>query len=121
MTKILIADDSVSIRQLGAFTLKSGGYDCTEAEDGAKALAACQSTDFDIVITDLNMPNMDGIELVKNLRADSNYAGTPILVLTTETDADKKAEGREAGVTGWIVKPFNPDSLLKAVARFAGD
>lgn len=118
MTQILIVDDSASIRQLSAFTLKSGGYDCIEAENGVDALAICQENKFDLVITDLNMPKMGGFELALNLRSDTSFENTPILVLTTEADKDLKIRGKESGVNGWIVKPFNPESLLKVVGRF---
>ena len=117
MTRILVVDDSASIRQLAAFTLKCSGYDCTEAVDGVDALQKAQATNLDLVITDLNMPNMGGMELTQHLRMEVTYAGVPILVLTTETDAEKKMQGKDSGVTGWIVKPFNPENLAKTIAR----
>ena len=117
MASILIVDDSASIRQLAAFTLKSKGHVIEEAVDGADAAKKAQGKQFDIVITDLNMPNLNGIELTKQLRNNSKYRHTPILMLTTEGEGDKKTEGKNAGVTGWIIKPFNPETLLKIVDK----
>ncbi len=117
MTKILAVDDSASMRQMVTFTLKSAGFDVTEASDGVEALKAAQSKAFDVVISDVNMPNMDGLTLVKKLRALGNYKFIPILMLTTESSGDKKQAGRAAGATGWIVKPFNPDQLLATVKK----
>ena len=120
MTKILAVDDSASMRQMVSFTLKSAGFEVSEASDGVEALKAAQSQAFDIVISDVNMPNMDGLTLVKELRNLANYKFTPILMLTTESSADKKQAGRAAGATGWIVKPFNPDQLLATVNKVVG-
>lgn len=117
MTKILAADDSTSMRQMVAFTLKGAGYQVVEAADGAIALDLAKKQQFDLVLSDVNMPNMNGIELVKNLRSLPTYKYTPILMLTTESGTDKKGEGRQAGATGWIVKPFNPDQLLSTIKR----
>jgi two-component system chemotaxis response regulator CheY len=100
--------------------LKCSGYDCTEAVDGVDALAKAKDSNFDLVITDLNMPNMDGMELTQHLRMEAAYAKTPILVLTTETEAGKNMQGTDSGVTGWIVKPFNPESLAKTIAGALG-
>lgn len=114
--RILTVDDSRTIRDMVAFTLKGAGFDVSEAEDGRKALDLLKSTTVDLIITDLNMPNMDGVALIRSLRADPRHRATPILMLTTEGDPAKKAEGRNAGATGWIVKPFAPDKLID-VAR----
>ena len=113
--RILVVDDSASMRQMVAFTLKKEGYDVVEASDGKDALSKLSGT-VDMVITDLNMPNMDGIEFIRNVRAKAQYKFVPIVMLTTESQASKKEEGKSAGATGWIVKPFKPDQLL-AVAK----
>jgi two-component system chemotaxis response regulator CheY len=117
MTKILTVDDSASIRQMVSFTLKSAGFDVAEAEDGVEGLKAVKSGKFDLVISDVNMPNMDGITFVTELRTLGDYKFTPVLMLTTESSADKKQAGRAAGATGWIVKPFNPDQLLATIKK----
>lgn len=120
MAKILAVDDSASMRQMVAFTLKGAGHTVTDAADGQQALNIAKTDRFDLVLTDVNMPIMDGITLTKQLRALPNYRFTPILVLTTEAGADKKGEGRAAGATGWLVKPFNPDQLLATVKKVLG-
>ena len=118
MARILAVDDSASMRQMVSFTLKGAGHDVTEASDGVEALRVAKNqTKFDLVISDINMPNMDGISLIKELRALPEFKFTPILMLTTESGVDKKSEGKAAGATGWIVKPFNPDQLLAAVGK----
>lgn len=117
---ILIVDDSAAIRQMVAFTLKSDGYAVIEAEDGEEALAKANAQAVDLVLTDQNMPNMDGLTLVKTLRALPKFAATPILVLTTESGDTKKMEGKAAGANGWLVKPFNPHTLLNVVKKFIG-
>ena len=117
MTKILAVDDSPSLRQMVAFTLKGAGYDVVEAVDGVEALGVAKGQAFDLVITDINMPNMDGIQLIKELRTLPNFKFTPILCLTTESSDDKKRQGKEAGATGWIVKPFSPEKLLATMSR----
>ena len=117
MSRVLIVDDSASIRQLASFTLKSSGHEIVEASDGADALSKANAGQFDLVLTDRNMPNMDGIQLTKELRAIGDYKFTPILMLTTESEQNKKIEGKEAGVTGWIVKPFNPDTLIATIKK----
>lgn len=117
MPRILAVDDSVSMRQLVSFTLKEAGFDVIEAVDGEDALAKAQTGPADVVLTDVNMPKMDGISLIKNLRQLPNYKFTPILVMTTESGDDKKAEGKAAGATGWIVKPFNPDQLVATINK----
>lgn len=114
---IMTVDDSASMREMVKATLKSGGYDVIEAVDGQQALELAQCQRVDLVITDVNMPRMDGIALVGRLRAMPEYRLTPVLLLTTESGPEKKQEGRRAGATGWIVKPFNPQQLLSALAR----
>ena len=120
MAKILAVDDSASMRQMVSFTLKSAGHDVTDAADGQQALNIAKTQTFDVVLTDVNMPIMDGIALTRELRALPAYRFTPILVLTTEAGGDKKQEGRAAGATGWLVKPFNPDQLLATVKKVLG-
>ena len=115
--RILTVDDSKTMRDMVSFTLKSAGFDVVEAEDGAKALDVLASTAVDAIITDINMPNMDGVTLVKRLRARPKFKATPILILTTEGSDDKKAQGRNAGATGWIVKPFAPEKLLQVLNK----
>lgn len=118
MAKILAVDDSASMRQMVSFTLKGAGHEVLEASDGVEALALAQSsTGIDLVISDINMPNMDGISLIKALRQLTPFKFTPILMLTTESGSDKKGEGKAAGATGWIVKPFNPDQLLATIGK----
>ncbi|AIW15501.1 response regulator [Vibrio europaeus] len=117
MTKILAVDDSVSIRQMVSHTLRDAGYDVETANDGRDALSKVTTSKFDVVISDVNMPNMGGFELVKALREKPQYKFIPILMLTTETSTDKKQQGKSAGATGWLVKPFNPDTLLKTLKR----
>lgn len=118
--EILIVDDSPSIRQMVEVTLKSAGHNITVAVDGQNAFEICQTREFDFVLTDVNMPNMDGITLVKSLRGLSNFAKTPIIMLTTEAGSDMKTKGKEAGATGWMVKPFDPAKLLQVVAKVLG-
>lgn len=116
MPKILIVDDSNMLRDMLKYALVDGGYDnVTEAKDGLDGLEKAKAEVFDIVITDVNMPNMNGLDLVKNLRTLPAYATTPLLVLTTERGDEMKAKGKAAGVTGWIVKPFLPEQVLKVV------
>jgi two-component system chemotaxis response regulator CheY len=115
--KILTVDDSKTMRDMVAFTLRKAGFEVNEAEDGNKALAVLAGAKFDLIITDLNMPNMDGISLIKNVRTSAQHRAVPILILTTEGDGTKKAEGKAAGATGWLVKPFNPDKLVELVNR----
>jgi two-component system chemotaxis response regulator CheY len=120
MANVLAVDDSASMRQMVSFTLKGAGYDVTEAVDGQDALGKARSGKVDVVLTDVNMPNMDGIELIRQLRNLPQYKFTPMLLLTTESGADKKAEGKAAGATGWLVKPFNPDQLLATISKVLG-
>jgi two-component system chemotaxis response regulator CheY len=120
MAQVLVVDDSASMRNMVMATLASAGHQVKDAENGEVALALAKNAKFDAVITDLNMPVMDGITLVKHLRALANYTYTPILLLTTESAGDKKMAGKEAGATGWLVKPFNPEKLLSTVDRVLG-
>jgi len=117
MTKILAVDDSASMRQMVSFTLSGAGYDVTDACDGQQALNIAKQQQFDIVVSDVNMPVMDGITLIRELRKLPQYRTTPLLMLTTESSGNKKMEGKQAGATGWIVKPFNPEQLLKTIQR----
>jgi two-component system chemotaxis response regulator CheY len=117
---IMTADDSASVRQMVSFTLKQNGYDVVEAVDGKDALTKLQSTKVDMLITDLNMPNLDGIGLIKGARALPACKFIPIVMLTTESQDSKKAEGKSAGATGWIVKPFKPEQLIAVVKKVLG-
>ena len=117
MKQILTVDDSASIRQMVSFTLTKGGYAVTEAVDGRDGLDRCGRQKFDLVITDLNMPNMDGTQMIAAIRTLPGYGFTPILMLTTESQAEKKDAGRKAGATGWIVKPFNAEQLIAVVQK----
>ncbi|KJJ49171.1 histidine kinase [Vibrio cholerae] len=119
MAKVLAVDDSISIRQMVSHTLQDAGYEVETAADGREALAKAQKARFDVIISDVNMPVMTGFEFVKAVRMQSQYKFTPILMLTTETSPEKKQEGKAVGATGWLVKPFNPETLLKNfAARF---
>ena len=117
MRKILIVDDSVSMRQMVGFTLRQGGYEVVEAEHGQDALNKLAVVTVDLILTDLNMPVMDGITLIRNVRKQPTLKSKPILMLTTEGLAAKKEEGKAAGATGWIVKPFDPEKLLQTLAK----
>ncbi len=118
MASILAVDDSIAIRKLVSCTLTDAGYDVVEAGDGDEALGIAQGNSVDLVVTDVYMPTMDGITLIKKLRALPAYKFTPILMLTTAFIEDTKQEGKEAGVTGWIVKPFEPEELLSTIKKF---
>ncbi len=120
MATILAVDDSASMRQMVSFTLKGAGYTVVEAVDGVDALNKAKTQKFDCVVTDVNMPNKDGITLIKDLRTLSDFKFIPMLMLTTESGMDKKQAGKAAGATGWIVKPFNPDQLLKTIKKVLG-
>ena len=115
--RVLIVDDSPTMRQMVSFTLREAKFDVLEAENGADALKKVQGQKFDLILTDLNMPVMDGITFIRNARglADTKYV--PILMLTTESQAEKKSEGKAAGATGWIVKPFDPPKLLAVIGK----
>ncbi|HUW40705.1 MAG TPA: response regulator [Rectinemataceae bacterium] len=118
--KILIVDDSAAIRQSISFILSQEGYETFEATDGMEALTRLESIEnLDLILTDVNMPNLDGISFIKRARELPKYKFTPIIVLTTESQGSKMNEGKEAGATGWIVKPFNADKLLGIVRKVA--
>ena len=120
MASILTVDDSTSMRQMVSFTRKGAGYEVVETVDGVEALEVAKTRSFDLVVTDVNMPNMDGITLIKELRNLPDYKFTPLLMLTTESAAEKKQQGKAAGATGWIVKPFDPEQLLGTIKKVLG-
>ena len=117
---ILTADDSASVRQMVSFTLREAGYDVVEAVDGLDALDKLNGSTVNMLITDLNMPNLDGIELIRQMRAQPQFKFMPIIMLTTESQDSKKQEGRAAGATGWIVKPFKPEQLIAVAKKVLG-
>jgi two-component system chemotaxis response regulator CheY len=114
---ILAVDDSASIRQMVSFTLKSAGYDVIDAVDGMDGLDKAKAKTVNLVLTDQNMPRMDGLTLIRNLRGLPQYKTVPILMLTTESSETMKSQGRAAGATGWLVKPFDPQKLIEVVPR----
>ncbi len=114
---ILIVDDSAGIRQIVSFTLKSAGYDVIEGIDGADALVKLAGQKVHLIICDVNMPNMDGISFVKEIKKSADYKFIPIIMLTTESQERKKLEGQAAGAKAWVVKPFQPDQMLSAVSK----
>jgi two-component system chemotaxis response regulator CheY len=116
MKRIMTVDDSPSLRQMVALTLESAGYEVVEACDARDALAKLNG-EYHLFLTDLNMPGMDGIELTRKLRQTPEYKFVPIVLLTTESQQEKKMQGKAAGATGWIVKPFQPQDLLATVKR----
>ena len=117
MAKILIVDDSNSIRDMVKFTLQSAGYETQEARDGQEGLNKAKADSFDLVLTDVNMPIMDGITLCQELRKLPAFKFVPILMLTTESSGEMKLKGKTAGATGWLVKPFNPEKLIATIKR----
>lgn len=117
MKKILTVDDSTSVRQMVGFTLRDAGYEIVEATDGRDGLEKARASRFDAIITDLNMPNVDGIQMIGEIRKLPGYSFTPILMLTTESQSEKKDAGKKAGATGWIVKPFNAAQLTSALQK----
>ena len=117
---VLAVDDSTSIRQMVTFTLKSAGYEVVEAVDGQDGLDKAKGKTVNLVLTDQNMPRMDGLTLIKNLRALPQYKTVPILMLTTESSDAMKTQGKAAGATGWLVKPFDPQKLLEVVKKVIG-
>lgn len=117
MMRILAADDSASMREMVRMSLGSAGFEVTSAADGDEALRLAMQTVFDLVLLDVNMPVRDGFEVIRALRSEPDYRHTPILMLTTETSPDRKREGKSAGATGWIVKPFDPAQLIATVHR----
>lgn len=118
--KILVVDDSAAIRQSVSFILEQEGFEVVQAADGNDALAKLGSGGTEMVITDVNMPNMDGIELVRQIRKNAQHKFVPIIVLTTESQGSKMEEGKTAGATGWIVKPFDGEKLLGVVRKLIG-
>ncbi|MBV8740495.1 MAG: response regulator [Sinobacteraceae bacterium] len=117
MARILAVDDSPAMRQMVGFTLRSAGHEVEQAADGCEALQIAGRSKFDLIITDVNMPRMDGITLVRELRTLGAYKYVPLLVLTTEATAERKLAGKAAGATGWLVKPFNPERLLATIEK----
>jgi two-component system chemotaxis response regulator CheY len=117
---ILTVDDSASLRMAIRIALTGAGYAVTEAGDGVEGLAKAAETRFDLIVTDLNMPNMDGLTMIRELRKQPEQAGVPILFLTTESDGDVKAQAKAAGATGWLVKPFVPEQLVKTARKVLG-
>lgn len=117
MIRILAVDDSPSMREMVSLALRSAGFDVTPAVDGRSALELAKQSVFDLVLSDVNMPEMNGIALISALRAEPQYKHTPILMLTTESSPERKAEGKCAGATGWIVKPFDPEQLVATMKR----
>ena len=117
---VLSVDDSSSIRQMVSFTLKGAGYEVVEASDGQEGLDKAKAKTVDMVLTDQNMPRMDGLTLIKSLRAMPAYKSVPILMLTTESGDAMKAQGKAAGATGWLVKPFDPQKLLEVTKKVIG-
>ncbi|EJW10774.1 Chemotaxis regulator - transmits chemoreceptor signals to flagelllar motor components CheY [Rhodovulum sp. PH10] len=121
MTKtILSVDDSASVRQMVQLTLQGAGYKVLQANDGADGLAKAQANAVDMIVTDLNMPVMNGLTLIRELRKLPSYRGVPIIFLTTESDAGMKKEAKDAGATGWITKPFQQDQLVAVVKKVLG-
>lgn len=118
--RIMAVDDSASVRQVQRFVLSGAGYEVLEAKDGKEALARLTSTQVNLILTDLNMPNLDGLGLIRGVRQTASNRLTPIIMITTESDDAKKREGKAAGATGWIVKPFTPDQLLAVVKKVLG-
>jgi two-component system, chemotaxis family, chemotaxis protein CheY len=114
---IMTVDDAVTIRKMISMTLKGAGHEVMEAVDGAAALDALKDRPVDLIISDVNMPNMDGIEMTRQLRQTSTHNRTPIILLTTESAQEIKDKGRAAGATGWIVKPFKQEQLLAVLAK----
>jgi two-component system, chemotaxis family, chemotaxis protein CheY len=117
---ILTTDDSASVRQMVSFTLKDAGYSVLEASDGLEALDKIQGSRINMLITDLNMPKLDGIELIRQIRSKPQLKFIPIIMLTTESQDIRKQEGKAAGATGWIIKPFKPVQLVNVVKRILG-
>jgi len=115
--RVLTVDDSRTILAMLQHTLTGAGYEVLQAADGQQGLDVLDAENVDLIITDINMPVMDGIEFIKNVRASGKYQSLPILVLTTETSQEKRDQGRAAGGTGWIVKPFDPEKLISVIQR----
>jgi two-component system chemotaxis response regulator CheY len=118
--KILTVDDSASIRLTTRVTLSNAGYTVTEAVDGLDGLSKLQAGEYDLIVTDLNMPNMDGLTMIRELRKLPAHTGVPVIFLTTESDGEIKAQAKAAGATGWLTKPFDPESLVKIARKVLG-
>ncbi len=118
--RILIVDDSASVRQVQRHVLSGAGYEVVEATDGKDALAQLGKETVNLILTDLNMPNLDGLGLIRAVRGDATHRLTPVVIITTESQEAKKVEARSAGATGWIVKPFTPEQLIGVVKRVVG-
>jgi len=117
MQSILAVDDSASMRKMVAFTLTGAGFHVVEAVDGQDALEKARAHRIALVLTDQNMPRMDGLTLTRSLRGDPRFSNVPILILTTESSEQMKMAGREAGATGWLVKPFDPARLIEVIRK----
>ena len=115
--RILTVDDSRTMRDMLKAALTTAGFETVQAEDGVHGLEVLGQNSVDLIITDINMPNMDGFELIERIRGEDRYRGLPILVLTTESSPEKKARARESGATGWLVKPFQPEQLVSVIRR----
>jgi two-component system, chemotaxis family, chemotaxis protein CheY len=118
--KILIVDDSASMRQMVHFTLEEAGYEVAEGVDGKDGVDKLEEVNPDVIITDINMPNMNGIELIKAVRRTDNFKTKPIIVLTTESEQSKQEAGKRAGATAWLIKPFTPEQLTETVTKVSG-
>jgi two-component system chemotaxis response regulator CheY len=119
LIKVLTVDDSRTMRDMLRLALAGGDFAVTQAVDGEHGLEVLSESGADVIITDINMPKLDGFGFIERVREDADYRATPILVLTTESDPEKRARAREAGATGWIVKPFNPEKLLDVIRKVA--
>ena len=117
MKRILIVDDAITMRQLVAATLKSAGYEVVDARDGVDALKKLETGRFNLIVSDVNMPNMDGMELIKTLKSDPKYKFIPIVVLTKEDSPEMKRKGQAAGAKAWVVKPFKPNTILEVIKK----
>lgn len=118
--RILTVDDSASVRMTTKIALANAGYQVTEAVDGVDGLMQAKGASFDLIVTDLNMPNMNGLEMIEALRRSPEHTGLPIIFLTTESDGGMKARAKAAGATGWMTKPFDPEQLVKIVRKVLG-
>lgn len=120
MKRVLVVDDSATVRQQLRTFLEGKGFGVSEAQDGIAGVTAARMTDFDLIIVDMNMPMMDGIEMISEVRKLDNHAKTPIFVLTTDAAVDSAQRGKSAGATAWIVKPYKPESLLAGIHKVLG-
>lgn len=118
--KILIVDDSAVFRKIVSVHLKNADFELVEAVDGVDGLAKLRDNKVDLIVSDMNMPNMDGISFIKNVKTDANHKFTPIIMLTTESQEEKKKEGMDAGTRAWLTKPFSPEELLTTIKKLLG-